>query len=356
MAAAVVRSFVSKKKVRFVEDGYDLDLTYITPRIIALGAPSEGSEAAFRNPLTEVQRFFESRHAGKYKLYDLRAEKGAAYDPEKFHGRVAKYGFFDHNPAPLKLIRDCVEDIHRWLLADDENVVAIHCKAGKGRTGLIISAYLVYSGLCPSTTAALKFFGDLRTTNGKGVTIPSQMRYVHYFEQSLKRDFPPATYRLRHIRLHTVPNFDVGGGCDPYFDVRLGDGKQMIFDFLKASKGRVKNYQSKHKLIDLDVWSFNIRIRGDVKIVFYDWDALGSPDKMFHFWFNTGFIHDNYLLFHKDVLDRACKDKACKEFESEFKVEVFLDRVDEVEGEFDHVKTEYLDADNDEDLADDDAE
>lgn len=42
---------------------------------------------------------------------------------------------------------------------------------------------------------------------------------------------------------------------------------------------------------------------------------------MFHFWFNTGFIHDNYLLFHKDVLDRACKDKACKEFESEFKGE-----------------------------------
>lgn len=44
----------------------------------------------------------------------------------------------------------------------------------------------------------------------------------------------------------------------------------------QASKGRVKNYQSKHKLIDLDVWSFNIRIRGDVKIVFYDWDALGE--------------------------------------------------------------------------------
>jgi len=207
--ASAVRSLVSKKKIRFLDEGFDLDLTYITDRIIALGAPSEGSEAAYRNPLSEVQRFFETRHAGHYKLYDLRAEKGAMYDADKFGGRVVKYGFFDHNPAPLKTIRDCVEDLHEWLSADEANVVAVHCKAGKGRTGLIIAAYLVYAGLSPSTTAALRLFGEKRTTNGKGVTIPSQMRYVHYFEQSLKRDFPAATYQLRHFRLHTVPNFDV---------------------------------------------------------------------------------------------------------------------------------------------------
>ena len=99
------------------------------------------------------------------------------------------------------------------------------------------------------------------------------------------------TYRLRHIRFHTVPNFDVGGGCDPYFDVRLGDGKQMMFDWKKvcwargdrppplclavllssaqALKGKVKNYQPKHKIVDLSVWEFNVRVKGDVKIVFY---------------------------------------------------------------------------------------
>lgn len=118
----------------------------------------------------------ETRHKGKYKLYDLRGEKGASYDADKFEGRVAKYGFFDHNPAPLKLIKTCVEDMHAWLSADPENVVAVHCKAGKGRTGLMIAAYLVYAGLEPNTTAALRFFGEKRTTNGKGVTIPSQMR------------------------------------------------------------------------------------------------------------------------------------------------------------------------------------
>lgn len=352
-----IRGLVSKKKVRFQEDGFDLDLTYVTPRIIAMGAPSEGSDALYRNPMKDVQAFFELRHQGRFRIFDLRGEKGASYDPAKFGGNVAGYRFFDHNPAPLKLIRDCCMDMDAWLSLDPENVAAVHCKAGKGRTGLIIAAYLVHCGIAPSTTAALRMFGDVRTHNGKGVTIPSQMRYVHYYEQQLRNgapdSFPPRVYKLRTIRMHTVPNFDVGGGCDPFFDVRLGDGKQCIFNMLAALKGKVKHYPSKQKVVDLDVAPFNIRVKGDVKIVFYDWDALGSPDKMFHFWFNTGFIINNYLQFNKEVLDRACKDKACKEFEPDFKLELFLERVEEIPGEFEKLETEYLDADHDEDLDED---
>ena len=178
-----IRGLVSKKKLRYQEDGFDLDLTYITPRIIAMGAPSLGSEGLYRNPLPEVQRFFETRHAGKYRVYDLRGEKGACYDPALFKGRVMPARFFDHNPAPLALIKAVCLDMDAWLAADPANVVALHCKAGKGRTGLIIAAYLVHSKACPSTTEALRFFGEARTSNGKGVTIPSQMRYVHYYEQ-----------------------------------------------------------------------------------------------------------------------------------------------------------------------------
>jgi len=344
-----IRGLVSKKKVRFQEDGFDLDLTYITPRIIAMGAPSEGNEGLFRNPMEEVQRFFEMRHEGHYKIYDLRAEKGASYDPAKFGGRVAGYRFFDHNPSPLGLIKDCCEDMHKWLNEHPDNVIAVHCKAGKGRTGLIISAYLVHAGIAPNTTAALRMFGDVRTHDGKGVTIPSQMRYVHYYEASLKGNFPPAVYHLRHVRLHTVPNFDVGGGSDPYFDIRLGDGKQMMFNMLAACKGKIKHYNSKTKIVDLDVSSFNLKIKGDVKMVFYDYDQVSAPDKMFHLWFNTGFIENNYLLFHKEVLDRACKDKACKEFEPDFKIEIFLDKIAD-NGDLDHMETEYLDGDNDDDM------
>lgn len=40
-------------------------------------------------------------------------------------------------------------------------------------------------GLFSSADECLKHYSDVRTVDGKGVTIPSQIRYVKYFEQAL---------------------------------------------------------------------------------------------------------------------------------------------------------------------------
>lgn len=48
---------------------------------------------------------------------------------------------------------------------------------------MMIAALLVHSGFRPTAETALRYFGLARTANGKGVTIPSQMRFVHYYEQ-----------------------------------------------------------------------------------------------------------------------------------------------------------------------------
>ncbi len=96
-----------------------------------------------------------------------------------------------------------------WFSEHPENVVGIHCKAGKGRTGLMIAAYLVHSAQKGTANDALFHFGTVRTYNGKGVTIPSQMRFVHYYEQYLRRGhMPTKTYKLNHIRFTTIPSFD----------------------------------------------------------------------------------------------------------------------------------------------------
>ncbi len=100
---------------------------------------------------------------------------------------------------------------------------------------MIISAFLVHCGAADNATDALQYFGNARTHNGKGVTIPSQMRYVHYYHQCLQIGALPAakTYRIRHFRLHTIPNLDPLGGCDPYFDARLA----VLNDAADPSKG-----------------------------------------------------------------------------------------------------------------------
>jgi hypothetical protein len=69
----VARGLVSKKKIRYQQDGFDLDLAYITEQIIAMGFPVEGDglESKYRNPMEEVIRFMEEKHPGHYKIYNL---------------------------------------------------------------------------------------------------------------------------------------------------------------------------------------------------------------------------------------------------------------------------------------------
>jgi phosphatidylinositol-3,4,5-trisphosphate 3-phosphatase/dual-specificity protein phosphatase PTEN len=49
-----IRTLVSGKKKRFVDRKYNLDLSYITPRIIAMAYPGSGIEVVFRNNIDSV--------------------------------------------------------------------------------------------------------------------------------------------------------------------------------------------------------------------------------------------------------------------------------------------------------------
>jgi phosphatidylinositol-3,4,5-trisphosphate 3-phosphatase and dual-specificity protein phosphatase PTEN len=113
-----------------------------------MGYPAENFEAWYRNPISEVRRFLNRRHGNRYKIYNLCSER--KYDTTTFDkGEVCeKFGFDDHNPPPFDFLYNYCVDAHEWLEQHEGNIIAVHCKAGKGRTGVMICCYLVFAYHC----------------------------------------------------------------------------------------------------------------------------------------------------------------------------------------------------------------
>lgn len=169
-----LRHLVSQNKVRTVGGGFDLDLTYLTDEIIAMGLPATGSESLYRNPIEEVVRFLELHHHGMYKIFNLCNER--TYDISKFGDACATFPFEDHGAPPLELIRAFCQSAKGWMCQGLDRVVAIHCKAGKGRTGVMACCLLMHLGYHKTAAESIAYYNHRRTKDGKGLTVPSQRR------------------------------------------------------------------------------------------------------------------------------------------------------------------------------------
>lgn len=319
-----IRGLVSKKKKRFIDSKYDLDLAYITDRLIAMGFPSEGREGIIRNPMNKVQQFFEERHANHYKVYNLCSER--TYKTGTFRAPVAHFGFDDHNPPTLELLDEICKDVAEWLEFDARNVAALHCKAGKGRTGTVICAYLSHRYMHKGVTSekALEFFAERRTHNKKGVTIASQIRWVHYYYQA-KRDnidfYSSKPLFLSKIVLHGAPNID-GKGVECYFVLTSPSRDLEYVSKAKAPPVRIQGADSKH------TFEVKCTVDKDVKLQFYKNDPKEKKEKLnrlFHVWFNTHFVEDNHVIFTLAKNDIDGIKKTAKLYPAKFAVEFFFE-------------------------------
>ncbi|XP_075613085.1 tensin-1 isoform X18 [Balearica regulorum gibbericeps] len=291
-----------------MESSCELDLVYITERIIAVSYPSAAEEQSFCSNLREVAHMLKSKHGDNYVLFNLSERR---HDVSKLHPKVLDFGWPDlHTPALEKICSIC-KAMDTWLNAATHNVVVLHNKGNRGRLGVVVAAYMHYSNISASADQALDRFAMKRFYEDKVVPVgqPSQKRYIHYFSGllsgSIKMNNKPLF--LHHVIMHGIPNFESKGGCRPF--LKIYQAMQPVYT------SGIYNVQGDSQTGICITIEPGLLLKGDILLKCYH-KKFRSPtrDVIFRVQFHTCAVHDLDVVFGKEDLDEAFRDDRFPEY------------------------------------------
>lgn len=316
-----VRNVVTENKMRYTKDGWDLDLAYITDRVMVMSLPAWDFRSLYRNNIDDVARFLDTMHPDKYIVLNCCAESYANYPVSKFHDRVKRYYIDDHNTAPLGQMLEACEYVDKWMRERPDNVVVIHCKGGKGRSGSMICAYLLYYGVCHSGVEVMDLFAHKRTDPTKpgrlqGVETASQRRYVEYFSNVVRSGKilpPPTRLYITNVSVKLISPDKLQGTYQmaPFASITHNDGVPTTS--LRLRK-RHDDYDSLGGVsVDYE-GPKGVTLVNDVRLMIFLEDKKGNQKGkkreiyFFYFWFHTAFVGSS-LTLSKPEVDRNRKWK-----------------------------------------------
>ncbi|XP_074139679.1 tensin-3 isoform X5 [Sminthopsis crassicaudata] len=285
-----------------MEEGYELDLTYITERIIAVSFPASCSEETYLHNLQDVTRMLKSKHGDNYLVINLSEKR---YDLTKLNPKIMDVGWPDLHAPPLDKMCTICKTQENWLNSDPQHVVVIHCRGGKGRIGVVISSYMHFTNVSASADQALDRFAMKKFFDDKVSALmqPSQKRYVHFLSGllsgSVKMNTTPLF--LHFVILHGIPNFDTGGVCRPF--LKLYQAMQPVY-----TSGIYNVGPENQSRVCIAIEPAQL-LKGDIMLKCYHKKYRSATrDVIFRLQFHTGAIQGYGLMFRKEDLDNANKD------------------------------------------------
>ncbi|KAI1882828.1 hypothetical protein AGOR_G00238930 [Albula goreensis] len=283
----------------------ELDISYITSRIIVMSYPPEPVEMGYRNHVEDVRSFLDSRHMDHYTIFNLsqRNYRGAK--------RVSECNWPARQAPSLHNLFAVCKNMHNWLQQNPKNVCAITCmQDGRASAGVLVCAMFCFCHLFSNPVPAMQLLSTKKPGSGLW---PSHRRYVGYV-CSMVSEKPTLPHSkplvIKAVTMSPVPCFNKQrSGCRPFCDVLIGETK--IFSTAQEYE-RMREHRIQEGKV---VFPLGVSAHGDVVVSVYHMrstiggrlQAKTSNLQIFQIQFHTGFIAPGttVLKFMKPELD-AC--------------------------------------------------
>ncbi|XP_074230916.1 tensin-2 isoform X11 [Camelus bactrianus] len=295
-----------------MERRWDLDLTYVTERILAAAFPARPDEQRHRGHLRELAHVLQSKHLDKYLLFNLSEKRHdlTRLNPKpQFHPctrQVQDFGWPELHAPPLDKLCSICKAMETWLSADPQHVVVLYCKGSKGKLGVIVSAYMHYSKISAGADQALATLTMRKFCEDKVAAElqPSQRRYISYFSGllsgSIRMNSSPLF--LHYVLVPMLPAFEPGTGFQPF--LKIYQSMQLVYT---SGIYHVAGPGPQQLCISLEP---ALLLKGDVMVTCYHKASRGTDRTLvFRVQFHTCTIHGPRLAFPKDQLDEAWTDE-----------------------------------------------
>ncbi|XP_044055655.1 putative tyrosine-protein phosphatase auxilin isoform X7 [Siniperca chuatsi] len=285
----------------------ELDIAYITSRIIVMTYPAESVQIGYQNHVEDIRSFLDSRHADHYTVFNLSQRN---YRGAKFSNRVSECNWPSRQAPSLHNLFAVCKNMHNWLKQNPKNVCVITCSDGPSPSGVLVCAMFCFCHLFNNPVPAMQLLSAKRP--GFGLW-PSHRRYIGYVcsmvseKPSLPHSKPLV---IKALTMIPVPCFNKQrSGCRPFCDVLLGETKIFTTaqDYERMREHRVQEGKV--------VFPLGVSVQGDVVVSVYHMrstiggrlQAKVSNTQIFQIQFHTGFIAPGttMLKFNKPELD-AC--------------------------------------------------